>query len=239
MYPHRIRLLGPWECEPLTWHPACAAATEPVPPPLRMTMPCHWNRGGLPGFAGRVRFRRCFGYPGRIDAHERVWLTFAAVAGTAQVSLNGTVLGEGPPNQPFEFEITALLRQRNELIVEVESATERGGLWGEVALEVRCSTYLRSVRLWAEGNDLHAAGEVVGSAEGLLELYVIFQRSTVAYEATTASPAGQPFHLVATSVLAGTMERPVWAQVDLVNRASVWYTCQRELTLSPERESAE
>ena len=50
MYPHRIRLLGPWECEPLSRNPSRAPATNPVPPPLRMKMPCHLNEGGLPGF---------------------------------------------------------------------------------------------------------------------------------------------------------------------------------------------
>jgi beta-galactosidase/beta-glucuronidase len=104
-----------------------------------MTMPCRWSEGGLPDFAGRVRFRRRFGYPGRIDANERVWLTFAGAASVADVSLNGRFLGrhEGA-DEPFEFEVTSLLRDRNELIVEVESPTGDGGLWGEVALEIRC-----------------------------------------------------------------------------------------------------
>jgi hypothetical protein len=54
--------------------------------------------------------------------------------------LNGSLLGrhEGA-DEPFEFEVTNLLRDRNELIVEVESPTGDGGLWGEVALEIRCS----------------------------------------------------------------------------------------------------
>ena len=234
MYPHRIRLLGPWECEPLAWHPALAPATAPVPPPLRMKIPCHWNEGGLPGFAGRVRFRRRFGYPGRLDAYERVWLTFGAVAGSSEVLLNGTFLGKRAADQlRFEFEVTALLRERNELVVEVESTTEWGGLCGEVALEVRCSAYLRGVRVWAEGNDLHSTGEVVGTADGLLELYVLLNRSTVAYEPTNACPAGHPFHLVAPGTFGGrdaAAEQPPFVQVDLVNGASVWYTFQRELS---------
>src|SRR5262249_48078031 len=121
MYPHRIRLRGPWECEPLAWYPSRAPAGAQVPPPPRMKRPCHWNEGGLPGFAGRARFRRRFGYPGRIDTHERVWLTFAAVADTAEVRLNGTFLGTGGREQlPFEFEVTALLQDRNEMVVDVE-----------------------------------------------------------------------------------------------------------------------
>jgi hypothetical protein len=128
MYPHRIRLRGPWEYE-------AVSGQNPLPPPGRMTMPCRWRDGGLPGFAGTIRFRRHFGYPGRIDAFERVWLTFAGVAGTAAIHLNGQLLGSGR-EEPFEFEITSLLQKRNLLEVEIEGG-EDGGLWGEVALEIR------------------------------------------------------------------------------------------------------
>jgi beta-galactosidase/beta-glucuronidase len=137
MYPHRIRLRGPWECEPLarfvtTGDGQRVLETTNLPAPRRMTMPCRWRDGGLKDFAGRVRFRRHFGYPGRIDENERVWLTFAGIEGAAETWLNGQWLGR----QPLEFEITGLLRDRNELLVEVEGS-ETGGLYGEVALEIR------------------------------------------------------------------------------------------------------
>src|SRR5436309_4806058 len=126
-YPHRIRLRGPWECEPLA-----RAGVGPLPPPCRMTLPGRWGAGGLGDFAGRARFRRRFGYPGRIDAHERVWLTFAGVDAAADVRLNDHPLGRhAGAFEPFEFEVTALLRPRNDLVVEVESPGN-GGLWGEV-----------------------------------------------------------------------------------------------------------
>jgi hypothetical protein len=89
------------------------------------------------------------------------------------------------------------------------------------------------VRVWAEGNDLHSTGEVVGTADGLLELYVLLNRSTVAYEPTDACPAGRPFHLVAPGTFGGrdaAAEQPPFVQVDLVNGASVWYTFQSEPT---------
>jgi beta-galactosidase/beta-glucuronidase len=142
MYPHRIRLRGPWECEPLARFGMNAdgrkeTTTADLPAPRKMTMPCRWSEGGLRNFAGRVRFRRHFGYPGRIDEHERVWLTFAEAEGTAEIWLNGELLGRREAAQhPFEFEITRLLRDRNELRVEVEGP-ETGGLSGEVALEIR------------------------------------------------------------------------------------------------------
>src|SRR5258708_1527976 len=131
MYPHRIRLRGPWECEPLD------SASGVVPRPARVTMPCRWHDAGLPNFAGHVRYRRRFGYPGRIDEVERVWLTFAGANDTVAVTLNGISLGAcDKPGEPFEFEATPLLRARNELIVEVTGAAPTAGLWGEVALEI-------------------------------------------------------------------------------------------------------
>src|SRR5881227_2389651 len=98
MYPHRIRLRGPWECEPLARSVVRADVTrelrqEELPPKCRMLLPCRWSERGLHDFAGRVRFRRRFGYPGRIDAYERVWLTFAGAGDRSLVALNGSELG--------------------------------------------------------------------------------------------------------------------------------------------------
>jgi beta-galactosidase/beta-glucuronidase len=104
-----------------------------------MSMPCRWSEGGLKDFAGRVRLRRRFGFPGRIDDNERVWLTIGDVEATAEVWLNGQFLGpHAEGQQPIEFEITKLRGNRNELRVEVEGP-ETGGLHGEVALEIRAA----------------------------------------------------------------------------------------------------
>jgi beta-galactosidase/beta-glucuronidase len=142
MYPHRIRLRGPWECEPLArfvigMDGRKEEITTDLPPPRHMTMPCRWSEGGLSDFSGRVRFRRHFGYPGRIDDNERVWLTFAGVENKAEIWLNGQFLGRQEGARPSDFEVTKLLGIRNELRVEVESEAETGGLWGEVAMEIR------------------------------------------------------------------------------------------------------
>src|SRR6266404_2810562 len=142
MYPHRIRLRGPWEFEPL--ERASPPPGESLPPGGRMIMPARWSEGGLRGLAGRVLFRRRFGYPGRLDSTERVWLTFADMEGAAEVWLNDHLLGQRDGGlDPFEFEVTALLQVRNELKVLVTAPSETGGLWGEVALEIRCTAFLR------------------------------------------------------------------------------------------------
>jgi hypothetical protein len=231
MYPHRIRLRGPWQCEPLA---RAGGPGEPLPAPRQMTMPCQWSEGGLPGFAGRVRFRRRFGYPGRIDAHERVWLTFTGVCGRADVTLNGTPLGrrDGAAG-PFEFEVTALLRPRNELAVEVESPADRGGLWGEVALEVRCEAFLRGVRAEPEGGGLRVTGEVVGPGGRPLELYVVVGRRPAGYATAEPAPQGRPFEILAEIPAAEAAAGLAGVRVDLVNGASIWDTHLLQCPLPP------
>jgi len=199
-----------------------------------MTMPCRWRDCGLADFAGRVRFRRRFGYPGRIDDYERVWLTFAGIDGPAGIQLNGNSLAKLDKNlRNAEFDVTGLLQGRNELVVDVEAADDAGGLWGEVALEVRCTAYLRGTQFHpvADGNmfRLEVSGEVVGTCERTLELYVIAGRSTVAYRTIEATPNGQAFQILSDPFLGGSdKEWPV--RVDLVNGACTWFvvegTCQ-------------
>jgi hypothetical protein len=224
MYPHRIRLRGPWECEPL-------AAPE-TSAPRRIHLPCRWDDAALADITGRARFRRRFGYPGRIDAHERVWLIVAGTAERLEVSLNGVPLGEQAGGPSGEFDVTALLRPRNELVIDTAMPAERSGAWGEVALEVRCTAFLRKVRLWIEGPgasaNLHVVGEVVGASEGLLELYVVCDRAVASYATVTAREDGQPFHLLA-AIPVPREGQTVRARVDLVNGASVWYTVEHEL----------
>lgn len=234
MYPHRIRLRGPWECEPLARRPP---ATEPLPPKCRMTLPCRWSAGGLADFAGTVRFRRHFGWPARIDAHERVWLTFGGVEDTAEVQLNGQFLGrhEGA-SEPFEFEVTSLLGVRNDLTVEVTAVKQSGGIWGEVALEVRCTAFLESLaygaKITGDTARLHVEGRVVGSADRSLELYLLLDNATVGYRTVEAVPEGQPFQLISDD-----LDRERWSnpeepnrvhevRIELVNGATVWYRAE-------------
>lgn len=228
MYPHRIHLRGPWECEPIArtlLHADGRIETldAPVPPPRRMFLPCQWAEGGLGPFNGRVRFRRRFHWPKPLGSHERLWLRFDAADYFADVRLNGEPLGrhEGAFD-PFEFEITALVRERNDLEVEVNlpalspdapahsrmfrkssaCPANSGGLWGVVTAEVRREWFLRGIQLWATFDQpspvLHVAGDIVGESGRNLELYVLCDDRTDLY--TRVESAG-PFH-VTTSQLA-------------------------------------
>jgi hypothetical protein len=201
-----------------------------------MNLPCRWSEGGLADFAGLVRFRRRFGYPGRIDDAERVWLTFAGITGSAVVWLNSELLGlaQAPNATDFEYLITPLLQPRNELVVEVEGPAD-GGLWGEVALEVRRTAFLRGVQVRPElrsgRRSLEISGAVVGSAERPLELYAILDRSNVAYGLVEAAAEGKPFVLESE-----TLSTPITGthrvRVDLVDGAVVWYTVEQAVVFS-------
>ena len=235
MYPHRIRLRGPWQCEPLARAVTHAdghveMVQQGLPPPCRMTLPCRWGEGGLGDFSGQVRFRRRFGMPRQLDSHELIWLTFAGADAIALVTLNGQFLGRHEQaTEPFEFEVTDLLRERNELVVDVEAQSGDGGFWDEVALEVRARAFLRRIRAWSELGDgtvrLHFQGEAVGTCERPLELYVLLNGSTIAYRTIQPTPAGQAFGLVhedRVADLGQTGSREV--RIELVNGAVIWYT---------------
>ena len=225
MYPHRIRLRGPWECEPIA-RPAGAPDAAPLPPKVTMTLPCRWGEGGLKGFAGKLRYQRRFGWPGRLDAGEHVWLTFGGVETAAEVWLNGSHVGRRETAGHLEFEVTSLLQVRNQLTVEVEAAGDQGGLWGEVALEVRGPAYLRAVRaaLTPAGTAtrLRVWGEVVGTWPQPLELYALLDGANVLYATVTAEPSGRPFDLLGEELSCPTGARRQ-VRVELVSVSTVWY----------------
>ncbi|GIW78243.1 MAG: hypothetical protein KatS3mg105_0050 [Gemmatales bacterium] len=195
MYPHRIRLRGPWTCEPLERD---GSGSEPLPEPTQMALPCRWQDGGLKDFSGKVRFRRRFGLPRNLDSHEHLWLTFGGADRKADVWLNGHYLGGHEGDGAFEFEVTSILKERNEVIVEVESDRD-GGLYGEVALEIRCPAFLRNIDLDCSGKgpllNFHVRGEVVGTSPAPLELYLLLDEKQMARQRVTASPEGSPFRI--------------------------------------------
>jgi hypothetical protein len=214
MYPHRIRLRGPWEYE---------AHDVPVGEESsagRVIMPCDcWD-----GPAGRVTFRRRFGYPGRIDSHERVWLVFDAVPTAMRVTVNGTDLGTH--GGTLEVDVTHLLGGRNELVADVPELAPGSRLWDEAALEVRCTAYLRNVKVTRSGGGIHATGEVVGTAEGPLELYLVADRSPAGYARVDPAGGVQAFTLRAEG--RNREGEPIsQVTIELVQGAVVWYTVQR------------
>ncbi len=162
---------------------------------------------------GGVRWLRGFGYPGRIDADERVWLTLAGIMGRVDVSLNGEALGSHEGATAFESDVTSRLRPRNELALRMANG---GEAIGEVALEIRKTAYLRRVQAKATGPRIRVRGEVVGSAERPLELYVLLDAHTAHYAMIEPAMEGRAFEVV----IEGTGQQ---IRVELVDGASVWY----------------
>ncbi|MCI0681625.1 MAG: hypothetical protein L0Y71_05945 [Gemmataceae bacterium] len=226
-YPHRIRLRGPWECEPLE-----ALGGGVLPAPRRVTLPGSWGDLGLPGFAGRVRFVRKFGYPGRIDDYERVWLVGDGMEGVATLRLNDTVLATDQ-RAPFAVEVTPLLKRHNCLKITVSADSDRGGLWGNVALEIRCSAYLHDVhvRQLVDGS-LEVTGAVTGTCDQPLELYGLADQAHAHYQQIEPRPEGAPFRMVLPP-----RDPPIQLlRVDIVRVSKIWGTwehCMQSVVSSP------
>ena len=153
MSPHVIRLRGPWRYEPLARYVRDASgklSIDTAPPPAagRLEMPADWSASLGGDFRGRVRYVRWFGCPTNLAPGDIVALSFAAAVGQLSLAINGHSLGQyGGASLPMSFDITGRLRERNELVVEVEhplladetSASDDdrpGGLVGEVRLQI-------------------------------------------------------------------------------------------------------
>ncbi len=195
MYPHRIRLRGPWEM---------ATGEQP---PRRVAFPTTWANIGLPDFAGHVAFVRRFGYPGRIDVHERVWLIGEGVVGPAEIALQGEPLGAIGSGR-FAFDVTHLLQERNVLKVALDVVAGRVGLWDDIALEVRATAYLDQV----VQDGQFVRGRVAGTCDGPLEVYALAAGRTRGYGEVRP---GEPFAIALDGTVSGL-------RVELIHVSTVW-----------------
>ena len=162
-YPHTIRLMGPWQCEPLARfvrsdQGTVVEETSALPAACRVALPCDGITVLGEAFRGRVRYTRRFGRPGNLDPHESVFLVIESVDAHGEVRLNGQRLGEIRGGETrgdaptTEFDVTKSLHERNELVIELETPPDgdetgaapetRGGqpsvgLTGEIRREIR------------------------------------------------------------------------------------------------------
>jgi hypothetical protein len=181
-------------------------------------MPSGWIAAGLSGFRGSARFTRRFGYPGRIDDGEHVWLIGDGVRGIRSVSLNGQLLTDDPA-KAIAFDVTPILSQRNILEVIVQGDSDDVGLWGDIVLEIRRDAYLAEVTVRHEGSSLVVTGKVLGTSPQALELYTLVDNRHVDYRTMMPRPAGQPFRI----------ESPEMGQtvrVELICVSSIWYSVE-------------
>ena len=204
LYPHPIRLRGPWEYEPLG---------DDRPLPRRLNVPSPWPD---PEFVGRARLVRRFGYPGTLDSHERVWLRLPVLPEGSGLSLNGTALGVSR-----ELDITHHLRSRNELRIDLDIEPGQP-IWEGAALEVRALAYLDDLEVVRTPTRVGLRGVVAGSIESLLELYLVADRRPLGY--STVVPGGEPRFELLVPVRHEDGSEVRNLRLDLVCGAVVWYT---------------
>ena len=229
MYPHRIRLRGPWECERIemlghglpTVPPLLRHGRETVPPARRVLMPCRWIDAGLADFHGNARFTRRFGYPGNIDESEHVWLTCDGCTGCREVWLNGELLAE-IPGETFAFDVTQRLSLRNRLDVLIQGDTDDAGLWDEVALEIRKDAFLADAQIERTATAVHLIGKAYGTSPQPLELYVLVDGRHVDYRTISPTAAGTPFRIE----LAGVTDESQFVRAELIHVSSIWYVIE-------------
>jgi len=223
MYPHRIRLRGPWEMDVVSLGGELSTT--------RVTMPARWQEIGLEGQAGVVCFRRRFGLPRHLDDWERVWLVCEGLVGPASWSLNGDkVLPGGDGGDVVEAEITPLLRERNELTVELGPGDPDQLVWEELALEIRCRAILRDIRALvqstADGWTILVFGEVVRDQPGdALEVYALIDGANQGYQ-QLQSDAGVSRVEFRLPWKPKPDDREVTVRVELVNVSTVWHTAE-------------
>lgn len=203
MYPHFIRLRGPWEM------------SVGEGPPLIVKMPARWDAPPLSNLHGPVRCLRKFGAPRQLDDGEFVWLVFRDFPTAVEAQLNGKHLGT---SQVGAFEFPVSLKPRNRLELTMSPPTERACAWGEVAMEIRRSAWLCQLSLTPVQNEWTLTGSVVGTSAEPLELYVMVGGRQLHYQEIEPRPEGQPF----ATRFAWPDLREI--KVDLVNVATVWYS---------------
>lgn len=131
IYPHVIRLRGPWhfevlptqdtDTEPAGDAPAASATDSHDPRPAGSApLPHDWTSGVECGDQSRICWRRRFSRPSNLDPGEAVWLCIAGRGATLAIVLNGQSLGTiAATDPPREFDVTLHLKPRNELEIEV------------------------------------------------------------------------------------------------------------------------
>jgi len=188
-------------------------------------MPARWLDLGWTIGPWAATITRQFGLPRVLDTYERQFITCSGVGGASTWILNGETIANWPDDtRSCEFEVTGKLLPRNRLEVQLESASETGGLWGEVALEIRGSCFLQDVAI-LEGK---LTGLVVGEPETPLELYVLRYGNTVRYDKVSATESGLPFLYDLEGILDDTGPQSAAApwRVELVEGANRWFTVE-------------
>ncbi len=211
MLPHRIRLRGPWE-----------AAIEGSPPRT-----IHLDRDDLPtSWSGAIEWRRSFGQPRQLDAHERIWLCLHRPRSLALIALNDAPLGTASAQELWETDITDQLAARNRLKI-VQPRDPRG--WSDVFLEIRAIAYIQNLHV-VRRDVSTASAELRGIIRGptglSLDLYVLADRSCVARQTITLTDQTTSFQLSLPAGSARTDAAGCRWRVELVSGPTLWHVAE-------------
>jgi len=106
--------------------------------------------------------------------------------------------------------------------VLIRGDSDEAGLWGEVALEIRCDAWLSEVKALRTDTGLQLTGKVVGAVPAPLELYTRVDEQHADYRTIQPTAEGQPFQIDLPGVVS---ENPL-IQVELVHVSRIWYTAE-------------
>lgn len=163
------------------------------------------------------RWRRRFGRPRQIDPWERVWLTPVA-EWIGEWRLNDTALvwtrrGDGR----LRSNVTALLKERNELVAEVVGKSVGA------FVEIGCRAFVENIHIARHRVKVWVASE---SADDPLELYVLIDGETHGYFGpfSTNGPLTHEFQFDEVEWKVGARVR-----VDLICRSTIWDTVESSI----------
>ncbi len=202
---------------------------EQVSYPHRIRLRDPWQSEPCQDPGGRL-FRRKFGRPGRIDSHERLWLTFSCLKVPAEIWLNGECLANKTESEEIEFEVTSRLAQRNEMTIELETEEQTDKLPVNVALEIRCAAFLRDVGYELASNGRVIVRGTVCGESSPLELYALVDNRTAAYMKTPWIHSATHFLMTLDESVVAAASRNPMIRIELVNGGTVWYRCEGTLT---------
>jgi len=219
MYPHRIRLRGPWTLK--------TAAGTIVP--VKIDDGSNAARLDPTAVPSPVQLCRRFSWLARLQAHERLWLVLERSAVTS-CALNGMALGlTTVAERHQECEVTSLAQRSNALALDLPAGQWQLG-YPEVALEVRCRTFLRNAAWSIDTIDrrLEITGLLVGANETPLELYARAGDVNVLYEVVYASQPCSPFRCRSENIET-PMDELTPIQIDLVKGGVIWHRVNGQL----------
>jgi hypothetical protein len=209
MYPHRIRLRGPWTLKAGPCETFSVSLGETSTPELDST-------------TGAIQLYRRFSWPQQLQPHERLWLVLerSCVSGGA---LNDRALVlTAVAHDHQECDVTSLTRRSNQLTLDI-SAGRSHQAFPNVALEVRCLTFLRQTTWRIDQNNrrLEISGQLVGVHETPLELYVRVGEVNVFYTPAHANERCSMFQYQSEIPAASNEQTAI--QIDLVSGGVIWH----------------